>query len=106
MSGTTEMRVLRTEVQVEGETASYLTVEQDGPAVLLLHGTYWSQVWLPVLGRLAEAGLRPLAVDLPGLGRSGGELTPGNGHGPSPCGLGSAIRVRAEALRADRRGGP
>ncbi|WP_249124474.1 alpha/beta fold hydrolase [Saccharopolyspora erythraea] len=44
--------------------------------MLLLHGTYWSRVWLPVLGRLAEAGLRPLAVDLPGLGRSGGELTP------------------------------
>jgi pimeloyl-ACP methyl ester carboxylesterase len=67
--------VLRTAVQVDGETASYLTVEQDGPAVLLLHGTYWSRVWLPVLGRLAEAGLRPVAVDLPGLGRSGGELT-------------------------------
>jgi pimeloyl-ACP methyl ester carboxylesterase len=43
--------------------------------VLLLHGTYWSRVWLPVLGRLAEAGLRPAAVDFPGLGRSGGELT-------------------------------
>ncbi|MGW0762725.1 alpha/beta fold hydrolase [Streptomyces sp. NPDC002814] len=75
MSETTETGVLRTGVQVDGETASYLTVEQDGPAVLLLHGTYWSRVWLPVLGRLAEAGLRPLAVDLPGLGRSGGELT-------------------------------
>ncbi len=62
-------------LQVDGETASYLTAEHDGPAVLLLHGTYWSRVWLPVLGRLAEAGLRPLAVDLPGLGRSGGELT-------------------------------
>ncbi|TDD86216.1 alpha/beta hydrolase [Actinomadura darangshiensis] len=66
---------LRTEVEVDGEKASYLTVEQDGPAVLLLHGTYWSRVWLPVLGRLADAGLRPIAVDLPGLGRSGGELT-------------------------------
>ncbi|WP_434597992.1 alpha/beta fold hydrolase [Streptomyces sp. A5-4] len=76
MSDTTKSRVLRTAVQVDGETASYLTVEQDGPAVLLLHGTYWSRVWLPVLGRLAEAGLRPIAVDLPGLGRSGGELTP------------------------------
>ncbi len=75
MSETTEPGVSRTTVQVDGETASYLTVEQDGPAVLLLHGTYWSRVWLPVLGRLAEAGLRPLAVDLPGLGRSGGELT-------------------------------
>ncbi|EHI39863.1 alpha/beta hydrolase [Rhodococcus opacus PD630] len=67
--------VVRTAVQVDGEAASYLTVEQDGPVVLLLHGTYWSRVWLPVLGSLAEAGLRPIAVDLPGLGRSGGELT-------------------------------
>ncbi|GAA4956704.1 alpha/beta hydrolase [Streptomonospora halophila] len=67
--------MLRTAVQVGGESASYLTVERDGPVVLLLHGTYWSRVWLPVLGRLAQAGLRPVAVDLPGLGRSGGELT-------------------------------
>ncbi|MBA6432967.1 alpha/beta fold hydrolase [Streptomyces sp. GMR22] len=76
MSDTTGTEVLRTAVQVDGERAGYLTVEQDGPAVLLLHGTYWSRVWLPVLARLADAGLRPLAVDLPGLGRSGGELTP------------------------------
>jgi hypothetical protein len=60
MSETTEPGVLRTAIQVDGEPASYLTTEQDGPAVLLLHGTYWSRVWLPVLGRLAEAGLRPL----------------------------------------------
>ncbi|MFR9725807.1 alpha/beta fold hydrolase [Streptomyces sp. MS19] len=71
----TETAVLRNEVLVGGEAASYLTVERDGPAVLLLHGTYWSRVWLPVLDRLADAGLRPVAVDLPGLGRSGGELT-------------------------------
>lgn len=75
MSETTGTNVLRTGVQVDGETASYLTTEGNGPAVLLLHGTYWSRVWLPVLGPLAEAGLRPVAVDLPGLGRSGGELT-------------------------------
>jgi pimeloyl-ACP methyl ester carboxylesterase len=75
MGETTETGVLRTQVQVDGETASYLTAGQDGPTVLLLHGTYWSRVWLPVLGRLAEAGLRPVAVDFPGLGRSGGELT-------------------------------
>ncbi|KAF4408006.1 alpha/beta hydrolase [Streptomyces lycii] len=76
MSDITETTVLRTGIEVDGETARYLTVERDGPAVLLLHGTYWSRVWLPVLGRLADAGLRPVAVDLPGLGRSGGELTP------------------------------
>ncbi|MBF6065809.1 alpha/beta fold hydrolase [Nocardia terpenica] len=71
-----ETGVLRTTVRIDGDMASYLTVEQDGPAVLLLHGTYWSRVWLAVLDRLAAAGLRPIAVDFPGLGRSGGELTP------------------------------
>ena len=75
MSETTEPDVVRTAAAVDGETASYLTTGQDGPAVLLLHGTYWSRVWLPVLCRLAQAGLRPIALDLPGLGRSGGELT-------------------------------
>ncbi|QKG18737.1 alpha/beta hydrolase [Actinomadura verrucosospora] len=32
-------------------------------------------MWQPVLGRMAQAGLQPIAVDIPGLGRSGGELT-------------------------------
>jgi pimeloyl-ACP methyl ester carboxylesterase len=86
MSETTEMKVLRNSVQVDGEAASYLTVEQDGPPVLLLHGTYWSRVWLPVLGQLAAAGLRPIAVDLPGLGRSGGELTPETATVPALAG--------------------
>lgn len=77
MSETTETTVLRTAVHVDGEPASYLTAGRQGaPPVLMLHGTYWSRVWLPVLGHLADAGLRPLAVDLPGLGRSGGRLTP------------------------------
>ncbi|MHA6625183.1 alpha/beta fold hydrolase [Pseudonocardia sichuanensis] len=75
MGGTADATVRRTTVQVDGETISYLTAAHDGPPVLLLHGTYWSRVWLPVVGRLAEAGLRPLAVDFPGMGRSGGELT-------------------------------
>ncbi|WP_306192618.1 alpha/beta fold hydrolase [Streptomyces sp. MK5] len=78
-----ESTVLRTEIQVDGVPASYLTVEQDGPAVLLLHGTYWSRVWLPVMGRLGAAGLRPVAVDFPGLGRSGGELTLETGTVPA-----------------------
>ncbi|MDT0268630.1 alpha/beta hydrolase [Streptomyces sp. DSM 44915] len=83
MSEIIESTVLRTEVEVDGAPASYLTVERDGPAVLLLHGTYWSRVWLPVLGRLGAAGLRPVAVDLPGLGRSGGELTLETGTVPA-----------------------
>lgn len=50
--------------------------------MLLLHGTYWSRVWQPVLSRLAGAGLRPFALDLPGLGRSSGELTLETGSVP------------------------
>src|SRR3712207_2880605 len=67
------MTVTRASVDVDGRVASYLTAG-DGPMVLLLHGTYWSRVWLPVVERLA-AGLRAVAVDLPGCGRSEGELT-------------------------------
>ncbi|GAB7545109.1 alpha/beta fold hydrolase [Cupriavidus sp. 8B] len=65
----------RMTVDVDGLPASYLTAGEGGAALLLLHGTYWSRVWQPVLEDLAAAGLRPIAVDLPGLGRSGGELT-------------------------------
>ena len=43
--------------------------------LLLLHGTYWSRVWQSVLDEIAAAGLRPVVVDFPGFGRSGGELT-------------------------------
>lgn len=68
------VEVRRAAVEVDGRPASYLTVG-DGPTVLLLHGTYWSRVWLPVLEGVAAAGLRPVAVDLPGCGRSAGELT-------------------------------
>ncbi|MFJ9179264.1 alpha/beta fold hydrolase [Streptomyces sp. NPDC102360] len=84
MSETAGTTVLRTTVQVDGEPASYLTAGRpDSPPVLMLHGTYWSRVWLPVLDHLADAGLRPLAVDLPGLGRSGGRLTPGTATVPA-----------------------
>jgi pimeloyl-ACP methyl ester carboxylesterase len=65
----------RATIHVDGIPISYLTAGEGGPLVLLLHGTYWSRVWKPVLDDLAAAGLRPVAVDFPGFGRSGGELT-------------------------------
>jgi pimeloyl-ACP methyl ester carboxylesterase len=66
----------RQTLDVDGETISYLTAgDAEAPTVVLVHGTYWSRVWQPVIGLLADAGLRPVAVDLPGLGRSSGELT-------------------------------
>jgi pimeloyl-ACP methyl ester carboxylesterase len=66
----------RRTVDVAGVPISYLTSgDQAGSPLLMLHGTYWSRVWQPVLDDLATAGLRPIAVDFPGFGRSGGELT-------------------------------
>jgi pimeloyl-ACP methyl ester carboxylesterase len=64
----------RETVDVDGIPISYLTAGEGGPLVLLLHGTYWSRVWQPVIDDIAAAGLRPVAVDFPGFGRSGGEL--------------------------------
>jgi pimeloyl-ACP methyl ester carboxylesterase len=67
----------RLSIEVDGVPTSYLTAgNTDHPLLLLLHGTYWSRVWEPVLESLAQGGLRPVAVDLPGFGRSGGELSP------------------------------
>lgn len=65
----------RATIDVDGIPISYLTAGDGGPLVLLLHGTYWSRVWQPVLDDIAAAGLRPVAVDFPGFGHSGGELT-------------------------------
>lgn len=70
-------------IEVDGVATSYLTAGDTGPVVLMLHGTYWSRVWQPVLADLAARGLRPVAVDLPGLGRSSGELTLETGSVPA-----------------------
>ena len=67
--------IRRETVDVGGVPISYLTAGEGGPLLLLLHGTYWSRVWQPVLDGIAAAGLWPVAVDFPGFGRSGGELT-------------------------------
>ena len=65
----------RVTIDVGGVPISYLTAGERGRLVLLLHGTYWSRVWQPVLDDIGAAGLHPVAVDFPGFGRSGGELT-------------------------------
>ena len=65
----------RATVDVDGIRISYLTAGDGGSLVLLLHGTYWSRVWQLVLDDIAAAGLHPVAVDFPGFGGSGGELT-------------------------------
>ncbi len=65
---------MREYTTVDDTRISYLATG-DGPTVLLLHGTYWSRVWAPVLPAIAAHGVRPVAVDFPGAGRSDGRLT-------------------------------
>src|SRR4029077_13390025 len=65
----------RATVDVDGVRISYLTAGEGGPLALLLHGTYSRRVWPPVPAAIAGAALQPVAVDFPGFGRSGGELT-------------------------------
>jgi pimeloyl-ACP methyl ester carboxylesterase len=73
----------RLSIEVDGIATSFLTAGENGPLLLLLHGTYWSRVWQPVMDDLAKAGLRPVAVDLPGFGRSAGEPTPADATVPA-----------------------
>lgn len=64
--------VSRRSLELDGREISYLHAGE-GPPVLLLHGTFWSRVWLPVVPRIAEDN-EVFALDYPGFGRSGGRL--------------------------------
>ena len=56
-------------LELAGFTTRALELEGDGPPVVLLHGYADSaDTWRVVLDRLARAGRRALAVDLPGFG--------------------------------------
>lgn len=87
----------RRSVAVDGVAASYLTAGT-GPPVLLLHGTYWSLVWRPVVDLLAAGGLCPIAVDLKGCGRSEGDLDLVTGSVP---GLTAWVERFVDALKLD-----
>lgn len=58
--------------EVGGLRIAYLDEgPRDGPPVLLLHGEpTWSFLYRKMVPVLAAAGLRPVAADLPGFGRS------------------------------------
>ena len=58
--------------QLDGPRMAYVEAgPADGPPVLLLHGEpTWSFLWRRVLPVLADAGLRAIAPDLIGFGRS------------------------------------
>ena len=45
--------VSRHTLRVRGQELSYLRAGEGSP-LLLLHGTYWSRVWAPVITRLTQ----------------------------------------------------
>src|ERR1700710_394400 len=62
-----------------GKLMSYFTLEHDGanPPAVFLHGFCQSSAyWEPTAGRLAAAGIRCVAPDLPGFGASADENGP------------------------------
>ena len=87
--------VERHELDVAGSPLSYLSAgDADAPPLLLLHGTFWSRVWQPVLPRLG-AEHRCVALDLPAFGRSGGELSVQQATVPA---LARVVEAAADAL--------
>lgn len=87
--------VKREHVEVAGTAFSYLSCGDDHASPLvLLHGTFWSRVWLPVLPALGTVR-RCIALDLPGFGRSEGELDTRNATVPA---LAETVLAAADAL--------
>lgn len=69
-----ESSVTRKAVEVNGTVLSNLEAgSPEAPPLVLLHGTFWSRVWEPVLPELGQ-DLHCLALDFPGFGHSEGEL--------------------------------
>src|ERR1700745_81002 len=95
----------REPVDVGGVPISYLTAGKGGPLVLLLHGTYWSRVWQPMLDGVAAAGLRPVAVDFPGFGRPAGDTARRRTRPERGCGT-TAFRVARTFPPGARAQGP
>ncbi|WP_231941289.1 alpha/beta fold hydrolase [Arthrobacter sp. U41] len=94
-----EQQVQRKQVQVNGTGLSYLEAGGRSAApLLLLHGTFWSRVWLPVLPALGTHS-RCVALDLPGFGASDGEL---DVHSATVPELARTVLAAADALGMDR----
>ncbi|TLM72929.1 alpha/beta fold hydrolase [Pseudarthrobacter sp. NamB4] len=88
----------RKTVEVKGTSLSYLDAgSRDAPPLLLLHGTFWSRVWQPVLPLLAGK-LHCMALDFPGFGRSEGELHIEDASVPA---LAQVVEDAADALGLD-----
>ena len=91
--------VERRTVDVGGVPLSCLTAgDESAPPLILLHGTFWSRVWQPVLPALATQS-RCYALDFPGFGRSGGELDVEHATVPA---LAQTVLQAADALGVAR----
>lgn len=91
--------VRREQIEVNGTTLSYLTSgNPQDETLLLLHGTFWSRVWQPVLAGLGNH-LHCVALDLPGFGRSEGELDVESASVPK---LAQTVLDAADALQLDK----
>jgi pimeloyl-ACP methyl ester carboxylesterase len=87
--------VTRRTITVDGADLSYLTSgDEDAAPLVLVHGTFWSRVWAPILPELGDTA-RCIALDLPGFGRSGGELTVEQATVPA---LARTVLAAADAL--------
>ena len=85
-------------VDIDGLDVAYLDVGE-GPLILLLHGyPDTARGWLPVMGRLADAGYRAVAPSLPGYPPSGSSPT-GDYSAATNAGIMLAL---TQALGADR----
>ncbi len=85
----------RETVDVDGTAISVLRAGTPGaPPALLLHGTFWSRVWRPVVDGIAE-DTEVFAPDYPGFGCSGGRLEPEEAAVPE---LASFVLRFADAL--------
>ncbi|WP_298585624.1 alpha/beta fold hydrolase [uncultured Kocuria sp.] len=85
----------REQIEVDGARLSCLASgDPQARPLLLLHGTFWSRVWQPVLPALGETA-RCLALDLPGFGASGGELDVEHATVPA---LADTVLAAADAL--------
>ena len=90
--------VSREQVEVDGTALSYLTSgNNDAEPLLLLHGTFWSRVWQPVLPALGQH-FHCVALDFPGFGRSDGELDVDQATVPA---LAGTVLRAADALKLD-----
>ena len=91
--------LVRQELEVDGTTLSCLTAgDLSAPPLLLLHGTFWSRVWQPVLPALGTRH-HCVALDLPGFGRSAGELDVEQATVPALAGV---VARAADVLGWDR----